>query len=154
MPYGDLAALADAITPNTVAVLLEPIQGEAGVLVPPAGYFAGVRRALHRRTNVLLIADEIQSGLGRTGKTFAIEHEGVVPDMYVLGKALGGGIVPVSAVAANADVLGVLQARASTARRSAATRWPARSAPRWSGCWRPASSSSARPSSASGCTPA
>jgi ornithine--oxo-acid transaminase len=108
IPYGDLAALADAITPNTVAVLMEPIQGEAGVLVPPEGYFAGVR-ALCDEHNVLFAADEIQSGLGRTGKTFAIEHEGVVPDMYVLGKALGGGIVPVSAVAADAAVLGVLR---------------------------------------------
>jgi ornithine--oxo-acid transaminase len=108
VPYGDLAALAGAITANTVAVLLEPIQGEAGVLVPPAGYFAGVR-ALCDDHNVLFIADEIQSGLGRTGKTFAIEHERVVPDMYLLGKALGGGIVPVSAVAANREVLGVLR---------------------------------------------
>ncbi|MEV6597011.1 ornithine--oxo-acid transaminase [Actinoplanes sp. NPDC051346] len=108
VPYGDRDALAAAITPNTVAVLLEPIQGEAGVLVPPAGYFAGVRE-LCTENNVLFIADEIQSGLGRTGKSFAIEHEGVVPDMYLLGKALGGGIVPVSAVAANKDVLGVLK---------------------------------------------
>ncbi|HEX5200208.1 ornithine--oxo-acid transaminase [Paractinoplanes rhizophilus] len=108
VPYGDLAALADAITPNTVAVLMEPIQGEAGVLVPPAGYFAGVR-ALCDDHNVLFVADEIQSGLGRTGQTFAIAHENVIPDMYVLGKALGGGIVPVSAVAANRDVLGVLK---------------------------------------------
>jgi ornithine--oxo-acid transaminase len=108
VPYGDLASLADAITPNTVAVLLEPIQGEAGVLVPPEGYFAGVR-SLCDDHGVLLVADEIQSGLGRTGRTFAIEHEGVVPDMYVLGKALGGGIVPVSAVAADAAVLGVLR---------------------------------------------
>src|SRR6185436_8334228 len=80
----------------------------AGVLIPPAGYFARVREACDAN-NVLLVADEIQSGLGRTGKTFAIEHEGVVPDMYLLGKALGGGIVPVSAVAANSDVLGVLK---------------------------------------------
>src|SRR3954468_3426849 len=108
VPYGDLAAVRDAITPNAVAVLMEPIQGEAGVLVRPAGYFAGVR-ALCTEHDVLMVADEIQSGLGRTGRTFAIEHEGVVPDMYVLGKALGGGIVPVSAVAANADVLGVLK---------------------------------------------
>ncbi|XVV11831.1 ornithine--oxo-acid transaminase [Actinoplanes sp. CA-131856] len=108
VPYGDLEALAAAVTPNTVAVLLEPIQGEAGVLVPPTGYFAGVRE-LCTAQNVLMIADEIQSGLGRTGRTFAIEHEGVVPDMYVLGKALGGGIVPVSAVAADRDVLGVLK---------------------------------------------
>ncbi|MFI5494656.1 ornithine--oxo-acid transaminase [Actinoplanes sp. NPDC051859] len=108
VPYGDSDALAAAITPNTVAVLLEPIQGESGVLVPPAGYFASVRQ-LCTDNNVLFIADEIQSGLGRTGKTFAIEHEGVVPDMYLLGKALGGGIVPVSAVAANKDILGVLK---------------------------------------------
>nr|WP_284699587.1 ornithine--oxo-acid transaminase [Actinoplanes solisilvae] len=108
VPYGDEVALREAITPNTVAVLLEPIQGEAGVLVPPAGYFAAVR-ALCDEHNVLMVADEIQSGLGRTGRTFAIEHEGVVPDMYVLGKALGGGIVPVSAVAANRNVLGVLK---------------------------------------------
>jgi ornithine--oxo-acid transaminase len=108
VPYGDEAALRAAVTPNTVAVLMEPIQGEAGVLVPPAGYFAAVR-ALCDEHNVLMVADEIQSGLGRTGRTFAIEHEGVVPDMYVLGKALGGGIVPVSAVAANRDVLGVLK---------------------------------------------
>ncbi|WP_250027508.1 ornithine--oxo-acid transaminase [Paractinoplanes maris] len=108
VPYGDEAALREAITPNTVAVLMEPIQGEAGVLVPPAGYFAAVR-ALCDEHNVLMVADEIQSGLGRTGRTFAIEHEGVVPDMYVLGKALGGGIVPVSAVAADRDVLGVLK---------------------------------------------
>jgi len=108
VPYGDADALAGAIDDTTVAVLLEPIQGEAGVLVPPAGYFSAVRRVCDER-NVLLIADEIQSGLGRTGRTFAIEHEDVVPDMYVLGKALGGGIVPVSAVAANRDVLGVLK---------------------------------------------
>jgi ornithine--oxo-acid transaminase len=106
--YGDRAALAQAVDENTVAVLLEPIQGEAGVLVPPDGYFAAVR-ALCDERNVLLLADEIQSGLGRTGRTFAIEHDGVAPDMYILGKALGGGIVPVSAVAANSDVLGVLR---------------------------------------------
>ena len=108
VPYGDLSALTEAVDETTVAVLLEPIQGEAGVLVPPAGYLAGVRELCTAR-NALFIADEIQSGLGRTGRTFAVEHEGVVPDMYVLGKALGGGIVPVSAVAANVDVLGVLR---------------------------------------------
>ncbi|MGW1889500.1 ornithine--oxo-acid transaminase [Streptomyces sp. NPDC002004] len=106
VPYGDLAALRAAVTDDTVAVLLEPIQGEAGVLVPPAGYLAGVREVTRER-NVLFIADEIQSGLGRTGRTFACEHEDVVPDMYVLGKALGGGVVPVSAVVSRADVLGV-----------------------------------------------
>lgn len=106
--YGDLTALTAAIDENTVAVLLEPIQGEQGVIVPPPGYLPGVRRVCTDR-NVLLLADEIQSGLGRTGTTFACEHEAVVPDMYLLGKALGGGIVPVSAVAADAGVLGVLQ---------------------------------------------
>ncbi|MEU6145447.1 ornithine--oxo-acid transaminase [Streptomyces sp. NPDC047081] len=108
VPYGDLTALRSAVTENTVAVLLEPIQGEAGVLVPPAGYLPGVRE-LTRERNVLFVADEIQSGLGRTGKTFACEHEGVVPDVYVLGKALGGGIVPVSAVVSSAEVLGVFR---------------------------------------------
>jgi ornithine--oxo-acid transaminase len=108
VPYGDLDALAAAIDGNTVAVLIEPIQGEQGVVVPPAGYLRGVRR-LCTDNNVLLVADEIQSGLGRTGETFACDHEGVTPDMYVLGKALGGGIVPVSAVAADRAVLGVLR---------------------------------------------
>ncbi|MFF8642241.1 ornithine--oxo-acid transaminase [Streptomyces sp. NPDC015345] len=108
VPYGDLAALRAAVTDKTVAVLLEPIQGEAGVLVPPAGYLAGVRE-LTRERGVLFMADEIQSGLGRTGRTFACEHEGVVPDVYLLGKALGGGVVPVSAVVADADVLGVFR---------------------------------------------
>jgi ornithine--oxo-acid transaminase len=91
-----------------VAVLLEPIQGEAGVLVPPPGYLAAARRVTSER-GVLFIADEIQSGLGRTGRTFACEHEGVVPDMYILGKALGGGVVPVSAVVSSRAVLGVFQ---------------------------------------------
>jgi ornithine--oxo-acid transaminase len=108
VPYGDLAALDAAVDENTVAVLLEPIQGEAGVLVPPPGYLAGVRRLTQER-RVLFIADEIQSGLGRTGRTFACEHEGVVPDMYVLGKALGGGVVPVSAVVSSREVLGVFR---------------------------------------------
>ncbi|MEB3966959.1 ornithine--oxo-acid transaminase [Streptomyces kunmingensis] len=108
VPYGDLAALREAVTEDTVAVLLEPIQGEAGVLVPPAGYLAAVRE-LTRERDVLFIADEIQSGLGRTGRTFACEHEGVVPDMYVLGKALGGGVVPVSAVVSSKAVLGVFR---------------------------------------------
>ncbi|MFY1690113.1 ornithine--oxo-acid transaminase [Plantactinospora sp. WMMB782] len=108
VPYGDLAALARAVDETTVAVLLEPIQGEQGVVVPPPGYLTGVRRLCTDR-NVLFVADEIQSGLGRTGETFACDHEDVTPDMYVLGKALGGGIVPVSAVAADGDVLGVLR---------------------------------------------
>lgn len=108
VPYGDLAALRAAVTEETVAVLLEPIQGEAGVLVPPPGYLAGVRDVTRER-NVLFVADEIQSGLGRTGRTFACEHEGVVPDVYVLGKALGGGVVPVSAVVSSREVLGVFR---------------------------------------------
>ncbi|RSS78613.1 ornithine--oxo-acid transaminase [Streptomyces sp. WAC06614] len=106
VPYGDLTAMEAAVTANTVAVLLEPIQGEAGVLVPPAGYLRAVRE-LTRARNVLFMADEIQSGLGRTGRTFACEHEDVVPDLYILGKALGGGVVPVSAVVGDRDVLGV-----------------------------------------------
>jgi ornithine--oxo-acid transaminase len=108
VPYGDLAAMAEAVDETTVAVLVEPIQGEAGVLVPPPGYLAGIR-ALCTERDVLLVADEIQSGLGRTGETFACRHEDVVPDLYVLGKALGGGVVPVSAVVGRRDVLGVLR---------------------------------------------
>jgi ornithine--oxo-acid transaminase len=108
VPYGDAAALEAALDDDTVAVLLEPIQGEAGVLVPRAGYLAEVRKMTAER-NVLFIADEIQSGLGRTGATFQCDNEGVVPDLYLLGKALGGGIVPVSAVVGNADILGVLR---------------------------------------------
>ncbi|GGP18323.1 ornithine--oxo-acid transaminase [Nonomuraea glycinis] len=106
--YGSTEAIREAIDANTVAVLIEPIQGEAGVLVPPDGYLTEVRE-LCTEQNVLMIADEIQSGLGRTGATFACDHEGVVPDIYVLGKALGGGVVPVSAIAANEDVLGVIK---------------------------------------------
>jgi ornithine--oxo-acid transaminase len=106
--YGDVDALRAAIDDDTVAFLVEPIQGEAGVIVPPDGYLRAVRELCTDR-NVLLMADEIQSGLGRAGTTFACEHEGVVPDVYVLGKALGGGIVPLSAVVANRDVLGVFR---------------------------------------------
>lgn len=105
--YGDLEALQSAITPDTAAVLLEPIQGEAGVVVPPAGYLAEVRRLCNEH-NVLFIADEIQSGLGRTGALLALDAEGVRADLYTLGKALGGGIMPVSAVVGRRDVLGVL----------------------------------------------
>jgi ornithine--oxo-acid transaminase len=108
VPYGNLAAMEAAIDETTVAVLIEPIQGEAGVLVPPADYLPGLRRLCTDR-NVLFIADEVQSGLGRTGATFACDHENIKPDMYVLGKALGGGIVPVSAVASSREVLGVLR---------------------------------------------
>ncbi|GAA0356323.1 ornithine--oxo-acid transaminase [Microbispora corallina] len=106
--YGSVEAVREAIDENTVAVLLEPIQGEAGVLVPPEGYLSAVRE-ICTDNRVLLVADEIQSGLGRTGETFACDHEGVVPDVYVLGKALGGGVVPVSAVVADEDVLGVIR---------------------------------------------
>ena len=108
VPYGDLTAIEAAITDETVAVLVEPIQGEAGVLIPPDGYLRGIRE-LCTRHDVLFVADEIQAGLGRTGRTFACDHEEVVPDLYLLGKALGGGIVPVSAVVGNRDVLGVLK---------------------------------------------
>jgi ornithine--oxo-acid transaminase len=108
VPYGDAEALAAAVDDTTVAVLLEPIQGEAGVLVPPPGYLPAVRRLCTER-NVLFVADEIQSGLGRTGDTFACDHEGVLPDLYLLGKALGGGVVPVSAVVGRREVLGVLR---------------------------------------------
>ncbi len=107
VPFGDAEALAAAIDDNTVAVLLEPIQGEAGIIVPPDDYLPRVRAVCTER-NVLMIADEIQAGLARTGRTFACDHWGVVPDIYLLGKALGGGVVPVSAVVANKNVLGVL----------------------------------------------
>lgn len=107
VPYGDLAAIEGAISDNTVAVLVEPIQGEQGVMIPKEGFLPGLRE-LCTSKNVLMIADEIQSGLGRTGTTLACEYEGVEADMYTLGKALGGGIVPVSAVAANEDVMGVI----------------------------------------------
>lgn len=108
VPFGDAGALAAAITPETVAVLIEPIQGEAGVILPPDGYLAEVRR-LTAEHGVLFIADEVQSGLGRTGATFECDNAGVVPDLYLLGKALGGGIVPVSAVVGEASVVGVLR---------------------------------------------
>ncbi len=108
VPYGDLDALAAAVDDRVVGVLVEPIQGEAGVVVPPLGFLAGVREICSAR-GALMIADEIQSGLGRTGTTFACEHEDVVPDMYLLGKALGGGIVPVSAVVSSTEILGVFR---------------------------------------------
>ena len=107
VPFGDAEALAAAIDDDTVAVLIEPIQGEAGIIVPPDDYLPRVRAVCTER-NVLMIADEIQSGLARTGRTFACDHWGVVPDIYLLGKALGGGVVPVSAVVADSDILGVL----------------------------------------------
>ncbi|MGW2325797.1 ornithine--oxo-acid transaminase [Streptomyces sp. NPDC001700] len=108
VPYNDLAALEAAVDETTAAVLIEPIQGEAGVLIPDDGYLRGVRE-LTRRAGALFIADEIQSGLGRTGTTLAVDHEAVRPDVLLLGKALGGGIVPVSAVVADRAVMGVLR---------------------------------------------
>ena len=107
VPYGDIDALRAAMTDETIGVLLEPIQGEGGVVIPPEGFLREVR-ALCTERNVLMVADEIQSGLARTGRTFACDHEDVVPDIYILGKALGGGIVPLSAIAANRDVLSVI----------------------------------------------
>ncbi|MER2508588.1 MAG: ornithine--oxo-acid transaminase [Amaricoccus sp.] len=108
IPFGDAAALEAAITPNTVAFLVEPIQGEAGVVIPPAGYLARVRE-ICSATGVMLILDEIQTGLGRTGKMLAEEHDGVEADVTLVGKALGGGFYPVSAVLSNTDVLGTLK---------------------------------------------
>lgn len=104
IPYGDVEAFRAAITPNTAAFLVEPIQGEAGVVVPPEGYLREVA-AICKEHNVLLIADEIQTGFGRTGKLFCSEWDGIVPDMYVMGKALGGGVIPVSAVAASSKIM-------------------------------------------------
>jgi len=106
--YGDADALERAIGPNTVAFLVEPIQGEAGVCIPPAGFLKRARE-LCTEKRVLLVADEIQSGLGRTGRMFACEHEGVQPDLYILGKALGGGLLPISAVAGSEEVMGVFR---------------------------------------------
>jgi ornithine--oxo-acid transaminase len=108
VPYGDGDALAAAMDERVVAVLVEPIQGEAGVRVPPPGFLASVRETCSQ-WGALMIADEIQSGLGRTGTTFACEHEDVVPDAYLLGKALGGGIVPLSAMISSSDILGVFK---------------------------------------------
>ena len=106
VPFGDLKALEDAISPNTAAFIIEPIQGEAGIIIPPAGYMKAAFE-LCKEHNVLFIADEIQAGLCRTGKMFATEWEGFEPDMYILGKALGGGVFPISCVVANDDILGV-----------------------------------------------
>ncbi|HAM36890.1 MAG TPA: ornithine--oxo-acid transaminase [Elusimicrobia bacterium] len=106
VPFGDAEALRAAITPRTVAFLVEPIQAEAGILIPPPGYLQKVRE-ICSQSNVLLMADEIQTGMGRTGKMFAFEHEGIRPDVLILGKALGGGVMPISVVCADEDVLGV-----------------------------------------------
>jgi ornithine--oxo-acid transaminase len=106
VPYGDTKAVIDAITPNTCAFLVEPIQGEAGIVLPPAGFLRETSEACRKR-NVLFMADEIQSGLGRTGKLFTFMHEGIRPDLVIIGKALSGGFYPVSAVLASKEVLGV-----------------------------------------------
>jgi ornithine--oxo-acid transaminase len=106
VPYGDLGAVERAITPNTAAVLVEPIQGEAGIIVPPAGYLIGLRSICDAR-HVLLILDEVQSGLGRTGAWFAYQHENIKPDGVTLGKALGGGVLPVSAFVGRREVMDV-----------------------------------------------
>jgi ornithine--oxo-acid transaminase len=108
IPFGDADALRDALTPNTVAFLVEPVQGEAGIIVPPAGYLAEASR-ICKENDVLLICDEIQSGLGRTGRLFAFEHEAIRPDVCIIGKALSGGFYPVSAVLSRRDVLGVFR---------------------------------------------
>jgi len=108
VPYGDIVALRRAITPNTVAFLVEPIQGEAGVIIPPANYLSEAR-SLCTKHNVILILDEIQTGFGRTGRLLAEEHEGIEADLTLVGKALGGGFYPISAVLSNKEVLGVLQ---------------------------------------------
>ena len=108
IPFGDAQALEEAITPNTVGFLVEPIQGEAGVIVPPAGYLKVVK-TICRKNNVVLVLDEIQTGLGRTGKLLAEEHDGIEADLSLVGKALSGGFYPVSAVLSNVEVLGVLR---------------------------------------------
>ena len=108
VPFGDLEALEGALDDETVALLVEPVQGEAGVIIPPEGYLSGARR-LCADSNVLMVADEIQSGLGRTGRLLACDHEGVRPDLLLLGKALGGGILPISAVVGTDEVLGLFE---------------------------------------------
>ncbi|MAT44409.1 MAG: ornithine--oxo-acid transaminase [Anaerolineaceae bacterium] len=108
VPYGDAQAIADAITPNTAAIMLEPIQGEGGVLIPPSGYLQEVEK-LCKENNILFVADEIQTGLGRTGKLFAAHHDNVRPDIVIIGKALSGGFYPVSAVLADEPIMGLFQ---------------------------------------------
>ena len=108
VPYGDSAAVENALTPNAAAVLVEPIQGEAGVVIPPAGYLKRLREICDKH-NLLLIADEIQTGLGRTGKLFAFEHEGIRPDAVIVGKALSGGVYPVSAVLSSKELMGLFK---------------------------------------------
>lgn len=108
IPYGDLEALQQAITPNTAAFLLEPIQGEAGIIMPPEGFLKAAYDVC-KANNVLFVSDEIQTGFGRTGKLFASDWDGVQPDMYIMGKALGGGVLPISAVAADKEILQVFE---------------------------------------------
>jgi len=108
VPYGDIEAISKAITPDTAAVMLEPIQGEAGVIIPPLGYLEKTRE-ICRQNNILFIADEIQTGLGRTGKLFACQHENVRPDITIIGKALSGGFYPVSAILADEEILGLIR---------------------------------------------
>ena len=108
IPYGDIEALKEAITPNTAAFLIEPIQGEGGIKIPPEGFLQQAYEVC-KENDVLFVADEIQAGLGRSGKMFACDWEKVVPDIYILGKALGGGVFPISCVAANKDILGVFE---------------------------------------------
>ena len=110
VPYGDRDALETAINPNTAAFIVEPIQAEAGILIPPEGYLKDAKE-LCKKHNVLFVADEIQTGLGRTGKFFGCEHEGVKPDLVVIGKSLGGGVYPISAVLSQRDVLGLFKPR-------------------------------------------
>jgi ornithine--oxo-acid transaminase len=106
LPYGDIAAIRKAMNPNVVAILVEPIQGESGIIVPPPGYLKEIAE-ICRSQRALFVADEIQSGLGRTGKLFAFQHEGVRPDVVIIGKALGGGFYPISAILADDEVMGV-----------------------------------------------
>ncbi|MCK5744534.1 MAG: ornithine--oxo-acid transaminase [Caldisericia bacterium] len=108
VPYNNLKAIEDAITDKTVGILVEPIQGEAGINIPDDGYLQGIRKLCDKH-NILFAADEIQTGFGRTGKRFCVDHSGVEPDLFILGKALGGGVFPVSGVAANKDILGVFK---------------------------------------------
>ncbi len=108
VPYGDLEAVKQAITPNTAAIMVEPIQGEAGVIIPPQGFLCGLR-SIASENNLLLIADEIQTGLGRTGKLFAVDHENIRPDITIIGKALSGGFYPVSAALADRSIMGLFQ---------------------------------------------
>jgi len=108
IPYGDIEALKNAITPNTCAFLVEPIQGEGGVVIPPEGYIKEAQK-ICKQNNVLLMLDEIQTGLGRTGKQFAFQHEDAVPDVLIIGKSLSGGVYPVSAVLADKSIMGVFK---------------------------------------------